>query len=646
MIWLYCASILLVAAAAAAWAVSLPRLFQLAALPRALLAAALTPFLVGTVTLVAAGVWPRAPALLFAWLPLASATAMLAFRWSAVMWMSRRIRLAIGCAFAARDPLASMLAIAASAGLIYVAYVALAGVRQPIIAHDALIYLNEALVFARNRTLDSIPTFDGQPWDVISGHPHGFLFQSYLAQALLAGHLSEPGFPNDLTARVAFQFTLFFLLAAIAGAAAMFRQMGGIPLALLLTFTVAPIQYISQSSSRDGFRLIPLLALTVVLCAPLIRRFQRRAGWAVLCGVLAGWSISAHALNLIHAPAIGLVVALAYLKRRVAAKTLFAGSLASIALAAFAARSYIGNFLDTGHPLGYGMYYLVYKGTPLAQAFLESGAWDGRSVSIVGGFNDVFQQFGYVVSVLSIVSAVAGILSRRLLRKRRAVYTVFAGCFLAMLVVPLSGLLDFGQINLRGAMLSNFRYPLGSYVLSGIVCAPVILGAIAGTGTRRNPWTVRVPVALATSALAAWSISAWKVRELPTGYWAGMFPRIAVDAARGERWITSDNRLAYYHPGERPIFIYTRPARALLAAESADEVWRILREWRVRTVVLDRHLDGWWPRTTLYRALVDSPLVLAHDHSFLQVFTIVGGRAGFPDGAASAPLPRPEHEQK
>ncbi len=100
------------------------------------------------------------------------------------------------------------------------------------------------------------------------------------------------------------------------------------------------------------------------------------------------------------------------------------------------------------------------------------------------------------------------------------------------------------------------------------------------------------------------------------------FPDLPVDASRGEHWITSDNRLAYYHPHARPIFLYTKPARALLAAKTIEDVWHTLDAWKVRAVVLDRHLPHWWSRTTLFRALEGSPRVTSSAESFLEVYVI------------------------
>jgi len=237
-----------------------------------------------------------------------------------------------------------------------VAFVASPGCRSTDCA-DALIYLNEALHFATRRTLDSIPSFDGEPWDVIAGHPHGFLYQAFLAHALLVGDLHDPGFPRDLSARIAFQLVFTCLLLAIAAADALFRRRGTIAVALLLTFAVEPLQYISQSSSRDAFRVVPLIALAIVLCAPLVRRARQGAGWAVLCGVLAAWAISAHALNLFALPALGLVIGIAYLRTGVAPRTVAHAALAIGAFGLLAGSGYVRNLIETGHPLGYGMYY-------------------------------------------------------------------------------------------------------------------------------------------------------------------------------------------------------------------------------------------------------------------------------------------------
>lgn len=616
---IYVAGFLVVAAAMAVWAVSAPNTFRQRALVRALAGAALTPFVVGTLVVVLAAVLPGVPPAVLVWLPFALAVSFLFARRSVVRWSLRRGIQGARRWMSSSDAMVFVFAMAAALVLLRVAFVAASGVQKPLIAHDALIYLNEALHFATRRTLDSIPSFDGEPWDVIAGHPHGFLYQAFLAHALLMGDLHDPGFPRDLPARIAFQLVFACLLLAVAAAAALFRRRGTIAVALLLTIAVEPLQYISQSSSRDGFRVVPLIALVIVLCAPLLRRVRRGAGWAAFCGVLAAWAIGAHALNLFALPALGLVIGFAYLRTGVAARTAMHAALAIGAFGLLAGSGYVRNLLEIGHPLGYGMYYRIYEGTPLAQAFRESGSWDARGVSIVEGIRSVFSQFGYAISILAFASSLLGL--RMLSGRDRRRFACFAGYFILTLMLPLSGALDSGEVNLRGAMLTNFRYPLGTYTFAGIVSAPALLAVARADSTWIRLWLRMASIALVL-AMAAWSVQTWIPREVPPEYWAAMFPDLPVDVSRGERWITSDNRLAYYHPRARPIFLYTKPARVLLTAKTIEDVWRTLDAWKVRAVVLDRHLPDWWSRTTLFRALEGSPRVTSKVESLIEVYVI------------------------
>jgi hypothetical protein len=617
---LYVLQSLIVALALATWAVAAPVFVKQRALVRALLGAALTPFVVGTLVLLTAAAWPGSPPVVMASLPLALALVLLLARRDILRWLAGRLALRARRWAKSGDGVAVALALAATILLTRVAFVVLSAVGKPLIDHDALIYLNAALHFATHRTLDAIPDFEGKPWDVIAGDPHGFLYQAFLAHALLAGDLHDPGFPRDLPARLAFQLTFVFLLVAIAGACALFRRRGAIAAGLLLTFAVGPLQHISQVSSRDAFRVIPLIALAVVLCAPLGRTMRRETGWLILCAILVAWSISAHTLNLFAVPALVSVVVLVYLKTGVAPRTTLRWSLSIGCFAALASWRYVRNYLETGDPLGYGMYYRIYEGTPLAQAFRENRDWNAASVSILEGFQRVFAQFGYPISILACLAAtlcIAGVLSGRYARW----HACFAGYFVVTLVLPLTGLLD-GVVNLRGAMLNNVRYPLGSYTFVGVVCAPLLLRLVTRVDGRGRALLLRLPVVAFVVGISAWALRGWVPRDVPPHYWAAMFPVIDVDQARGEHWITSDNRVAYYHPHSRPIFLYTKPARVLLTATTEEEVWRILDEWRVRAVALDRRVPGWWSHTALFKALTDSPRVTSDARSFLEVYSI------------------------
>lgn len=619
----YCACVLAAATAAMTVAISLPQVLRLPVLSRALLGLALTPFALGTLGLIVVAIWPRAPAGLVVYAPLGVATGILVANRVTLIWAVGRAARRIRGQLTKGPAPERLIAVAALAAVLYVAYGAFAGTLVPIDAHDALIYLNEALAFAEGRAIASIPGFDGQPWDVIAGHPHGFVFQSYLAHALLAGNLESPGYPDDLTARLAFQFTFFCMLAAIGAGAALSRYRSAVAIAILLTLAVAPFQYIIVASSRDAFRIIPLVGLVVALCVPIRRKVPKAWAWAVLCGVLSAWTIQAHSLNLASIPVVALVFGVVYWQRRVPAKTIMVLLISAALCSIFAAKAYIANYLTTGHPLGYGMYYLVFQGTPIEQAFIESGRWGATRESVLGGFHQVFERYGYVVSLLSIAFAALAIVRFDRTNGRACVESSLAACFLAMLLIPLSGILDFGTVNLRGAMLSNLRYPLSTYAFCGVVVAPALLRSCTGLaqwgrGGRLAPLLIAVAVAF----LCVASIRKWAPRQLNPGFWHAMFPELDIDAAPVGRWITSDNRLAYYHSRWRPIFLYTKPARPMLAAETYDAVWSLLEEWGVRAVVLDVRNGSWWPRMALYRVLSTSPGVVAHENAYFKTFTI------------------------
>jgi len=618
---LYTLCIAAMAVAATAWCISHPRLFHLRALQRALVGASLTPFLIGAFMLAASVVAPGAPARLFTYGSLVVAAGCAVLQLDTLRWAITRSGRAIATRVrrATSAPLISILRLTAIAVWLAVIGIAIAGTRVPIIAHDALIYLNEALAFAQSRSIAGIPNFDGAPWDVIAGHPHSFLFQAYLAHALLFGDPDVPGYPNDIPARLAFQITFICLIAAISAACALFRRPGVIALGLLATLAVGRLEYISESSSRDGFRLIPVVVLLTLLCVPLIRRFPRNRSWGITCGIVAALAVAGHTLNVFALFGVAIAAGLAYWRHRVPLKdSLLVATIVS-AFVAVAGLPYALNYAATGHPLGYGMYYLIFKGTPLADIFLQSGRWSG-GISVIGGFRQVFSDFGFGISLVALVLAALGLARPAITGRLYAAFVCFAAYFLVTLVLPLSGALDIGTVNLRGALISNFRYPLMSYILVGVVCAPIAIGLLEKQkNTLKNFGRITV-IALALLALS--TAKKWDVRKLPQEYWTNLFPKVEARKEEGERWITTDNRIAYYHAHFRPIFIYTKAARPLLLASSPQEIWSILKAWNVRSLVLDRHIQGWWNETALYQTLSNSPTVRSKETPLFHIFQI------------------------
>lgn len=579
-----------------------------------------TPLAVSATTLLVALAWPGAPATAFMLFPLVLALAVLGAARSAPVACSRRLRRWSRSAL--RGPLHAKIAwLGAAIGLVFVTDIALWNAAAPLIAHDALVYFNEAKAFAASRSLASIPGFFGHPDDLFAAHPHTFLFQAYLSQALLCGPGDALGYPNDQCARMAVQATVPLLMLAIAVLGARTRVPGGGACALLFALLVPQFDYLSSASSRDGFRLIPL----VLALATLPVGYQRAARLPPLRSLAApalmlGWGLAAHTLNAVAIFIMGLVVAVLVATGDLRMRHALAIGCSAAAGLALPLTHYAVNWIDTGHPLGFGLYYRLYPDTPLLEAFRQTAAWSGDA-SFLDSLGQFANRYGTLVTYFPIACALLALsLSAR--SPQRATIRFLCLAYLFLLCLPLLGAFEFGLETLRGALLSNLRYPLQTYAIAGTAVVLAFAELEARAGTLGSDWTnhaVRAAAIVLVALLAIVSTREvdlkWRranandARALDELY-LSLRDRVASELRPGESWVT-DLASTRYYVDRRPIHLYTTAGRALIAAKSEVEVWAILEQWNVRLVALYNKDPNWWPRTALHRALADPGRVTA-----------------------------------
>ena len=450
MIALYVLQLLLVAAALGLAAWSTPRAFaSLAPGVRAMMAMGLAPLALAVFTLGLAALWPGAPRQLFQAIP---GTLSLAL----IVWLVRRARPAFKAPkLDGLDRIAAGIVVLA---LITAVFAGLRSAGPPAAAHDMLIYLTEAKAFAQNPSLASIPTFEATPGEVIKAHPHQFLFQSYLAQALMFAD-GPIGYPNDLQARFAIQATLPLIMLGLFGLARTVLPTWTAALAppLMLFFHS---DYVSVAGSIDAFRLGPFVVAVGVLIAAVGRKQPPTWQTLLLLGSLSGLTVAIHSLNIVIVAIVGVSVVIgAVIGISRWRSTIYAG-IACVPFLIMGLADKIYNLVSYGTPLGPGMYYFFYAGTPLEAVFNRSAHWM-ETVDPITAFWRFSLLAGPGLMIAAALSALCMFVRHSgLARGRPAMLGLMTSLVIWIPLVP--------GLGLQGAMLSNLRYGLAASALAAV----------------------------------------------------------------------------------------------------------------------------------------------------------------------------------
>jgi hypothetical protein len=595
---LYLSSVAITAAGLALAAWRWPLGLRLPALSRLALGLAATPFALSIVTLSLTLVWPLAPRPV-----ILAAPGLLVMVGALLLYTQTRTTLRAASRRWHRRPIMAPEAIIGAVLILATASWHLGrNALQPVSAHDALIYLNEARTFALiprwSTYLDMVNPIT--PDGLVTGHTHTWLYSTYLAQALLATHGPAIGADHDLIARLAGQTNLLLLILAVMGLTwAVTRRHALLTLSAGVAAACIPyVGYITANSSIDAFRILPLVLLVSLLIGGL-----RRTGSWIIAAVLLGVSMAAHTLNLGVAPLLvgaRLTAGLRATQWRSCRRVFLPAALAClIPVVGF----YANLWRETGRPLGLGLHYPFYAGTVL-ETISQRGILSQVKPTLTEVWLTLEKNYDVWILIVPWLALTGNVLLRSNTHRR-----FFSILFIACWLVLLSGALPGVPSGVTRVFLGNARYALPFWFLA-IPMVACVARALP-LGFLRPPTSIRRPLALlATACLVggAWQGMAtrWPIPYSTNEEIAAGERRIATEVARtlqpGETWMTDRNTAAYYvmRPG---IFLYTPAGRAWLKAETSAEAWVLLCRYRVRLVALSNLDPAWWPAHPLYAAL-------------------------------------------
>ena len=607
---LYLATHALLAVGLAGRLLALPRALPAPRLARFFAGLSLAPFASGGWVMLWAALWPGMPRGALVVGLMASALLLCA---SAARSLPRQVMRA----WRRLPPMpGGALTIALVYGALLIA-LALLGVRlwrnalQPVVAHDALNYLNEALYFLDQRSLSGMLDMRDAADGSVRGTTHGFLFTALLAGALLFTD-GAPGFANDLAARLAVQLTVPAMLCGVLALCGVLRRRGAGALAVLMVLGVAQFEYISHAASRDGFRIVPLLLLVLVLSTLGAQRV-RLVTLALVAGA-AALAFTAHTLNvMVIATVTAMWCVVARWQRRGLTQMLIVSAAVGVGIAAMSGR-YVASFLASGQlwgelPARYGL-----AGSALDGAWQHLARYaDSHALGAGDKIMVVLARDGGLLSGVGLVAAAALLVLNARANGRPAERLWALSCL--ALIVPLSGLFDWEPYRISDWFVENLRYGLHWYPLLAVtLVACVVHGgeSCAGRGRRaaRGAVVVVLVVAVGYGALAVHTLSErWRGDAARAGSRRALASNLELlttlsrHLAPGQRLCLDDFGYGYYL-GNHALILGAKLSWPLLRAADAAQAAATLDSLAVGAVVLRKaSIPNWFERLPLYHTL-------------------------------------------
>ena len=646
---------------------------RLPPLSRFLAGLCLMPVVTALWMLGCAAVLPGAPAALFLFLPSAAALifSLLNYQLFGQVWQDLKNSLDME-----NNKLALALAwLCLAVVLAQVSAILLVNSRSLSWQNDTNVYRSMARPFAEARSLEGIPTFDGSSHGNLPQDAHNYIFQAYLAYAMLHAGPGAVGFPHDKPVNDAYQILFFGMLLALSalvwtaggpasqsrpasqgcpapqGRGTPFgRQALAVPLALLILLQVSQLGIIGYIFSRDAFRIIPLLLLALLLGSLRVDQSMQRKDIfkLALLALICFYCLAGHTLGGI----LCVLICLAWLLWMfLTGQKIRFTSLLMVGLAvAFGLLLGSSKYIQAYQTYGSVQLHIpeyVTAGTPYNRMIYQTRDTRYNEVLMSSGLGIpqlataivILERDRYLVILPGMLTALVVI---ALWRKSLAGFTPpeLALWSLAALVtfLPFIGLLDIGKIVLSRAFVGNLRYQLHLYpFFAAILSAAVLYSENLPLEISSWDWKKVHSIVLKLLILALFFSCLSALNRSDDNFWRyanlqgnQIEYSVRVDPVRDMQREISPARILHnstlipYHLESSALYLYSLDGKDILASTTPEQVAESLQQAGVGAIVIEKaDIERAWQDTPLYRYLESSGQAeLSFENELLLIYRL------------------------
>ncbi len=515
---------------------------------------------------------------------------------------------------------------------------------SPVVATDAAQYLSEALKFCKTLSIDSINGFRGFPDGTLRGNIHNFIWPAYLSHALIATDMSFLGYPFDYAARIAFQITIIYMLLSLIALSGLLKLKGVRPLSILVVLLVPHFEYVSYHFSRDAFRIIPLLLLTIVLIGSIhqLKTYKHFYKFLVLPLVAAFFCVGGHTLGILPMASIVLAWLLCALKLRRGA---FRYNIRILVIAmAVAIGTLIGGsqviqaYIETGSIVGDAAYNdQAIAGTPLEKEYIvEQTERLKGTTNTLERVNLITSRDYYVVSIGGLMTALIMLFRRWKDSSKSKTNPIFIISIIVLInALTISDLFGWAGFSLTKWYVMNMRYQLHFYPFSSICIAAFIVGLYAeykpvilknsNTSVRRALFAA--PLALIIFFSLTTVVIKWGQRD-PAAITEYLYQTLdPIEAAASEHSVQNillDDMRYNYYLNSSAVLMYTKPTWPIIKATSANQLGDAFRSLNIQLVAFTNDgIKQYWSKLYLYKYLEDPQYCeLLSDNGRIRIYLL------------------------
>ncbi|WZB67194.1 hypothetical protein WJ971_05255 [Achromobacter xylosoxidans] len=275
------------------------------------------------------------------------------------------------------------------------------------LAHDFNVYLTGAKKFAAMPSMEAMPSFFGKIGDILVVHPHSFIYEAYFSHALLLAGPDTAFLPSIFCHVWASSLRCCTCALHCSARPSPWGLVGGVA-AVCLALYIPWVYYVVGALSRDGFRMVPVLGYLVLLGSLCLNARSAMLRRGLLAGAYAAMAIMSHTLGLMLIAFTGcFILGYAAIRNRPGWKAAARYALPLLILVALSTLRYLEYYRETGNFMGYGLQYSIYRGTwlePLLAAAWTSkhiGGWDALGI-LLHRYDRPLQLAAMVIGLLAV----------------------------------------------------------------------------------------------------------------------------------------------------------------------------------------------------------------------------------------------------